>query len=214
VEQFFATGVLEVEQLIAEIESLCLRPRYERALDFGCGVGRITQALATRYDLVDGVDIADSMVATARELAGTARCVYHVNPRLDLSLFEDGVFDLVYSNITLQHMEPAYAKIYVREFLRVARPGGLVVFQLPSRRRRFPIRLKARSFASRISNGLPLQRVLLRTESLPRTEMHPVESAEVLSWFADLPVSVLEVRPDSGGGEWFESYRYYLSPAQ
>ena len=37
------------------------------------------------------------------------------------------------SFIVLQHMEPRYAKAYVAEFLRVLRPGGVALFQLPSK---------------------------------------------------------------------------------
>src|SRR5262245_23455853 len=61
-----------------------------------------------------------------------SRCSYRLNTTNDLSLFSDDYFDLIYSNIVLQHMEPEYAKNYIREFLRVLAPGGLIVFQLPS----------------------------------------------------------------------------------
>jgi hypothetical protein len=47
-------------------------------------------------------------------------------------MFPDATFDLVHSCIVLQHIEPLYTKEYLREFLRVTRPGGTVVFQLPS----------------------------------------------------------------------------------
>ena len=39
-----------------------------RVLDFGCGVGRVTLPLARRVDAVVAIDIADSMLAVAREL--------------------------------------------------------------------------------------------------------------------------------------------------
>ena len=39
---------------------------------------------------------------------------------------------LVYSNIVLQHIHPHYSKQYLKEFLRVLKPGGMLVFQLPS----------------------------------------------------------------------------------
>ena len=129
-EEFFATGVAEVEALVSEIGALL--PGRRRALDFGCGVGRLTYPLAKHFESVDGVDVARSMLDVARlrsEAGGT--CRFHLNLEPDLRLFEDGVFDLIYSNITLQHMPPGLARHYIVEFLRVLRPGGVAVFQLP-----------------------------------------------------------------------------------
>jgi SAM-dependent methyltransferase len=55
-----------------------------------------------------------------------------VNPADDLRLFPDNSFDLVYSNIVLQHMEPRYSESYIGEFIRVLKPGGMTYFQLPA----------------------------------------------------------------------------------
>jgi 2-polyprenyl-3-methyl-5-hydroxy-6-metoxy-1,4-benzoquinol methylase len=48
------------------LKTLDLGEQHGRALDFGCGVGRLTQALATHYDKVDGVDISWEMINLAR----------------------------------------------------------------------------------------------------------------------------------------------------
>jgi SAM-dependent methyltransferase len=102
------------------------------ALDFGCGVGRLTQALAPHFVRVYGVDIAPSMIEQAEILNRHGEnCRYLLNQSSDLSLFPDAMFDFIYSQIVLQHMAPRYALKYVAEFLRVLRPGGVAVFQLP-----------------------------------------------------------------------------------
>jgi SAM-dependent methyltransferase len=62
------------------------------------------------------------------------RCTYHLNAAPDLALFADSTFSFAYSTLVLQHMEPRYSKRYIREFLRVLAPGGVLVFQLPSHR--------------------------------------------------------------------------------
>jgi SAM-dependent methyltransferase len=132
-DAFFRTGAAEVESVLARVGRTGIVLRSGRALDFGCGPGRLTQALAARFERVDGVDIAGPMIDNARALnrAGD-RCAYHLNAAGDLRIFPDDTFDFVYSNITLQHMEPRFSRAYIAEFARVTRPGGVIVFQIPS----------------------------------------------------------------------------------
>lgn len=134
-EQFFRSGVDEIAAVLQQAEHLGLTVPLTRALDFGCGVGRLTQAMAGHFGRCDGVDISASMLQVARRHdRHPDRCAYHVNTASDLSLFADASFTFVYSTLVLQHMEPRYAKGYVRELLRVLAPGGLLVFQVPSHR--------------------------------------------------------------------------------
>jgi SAM-dependent methyltransferase len=131
-EEFFAAGRREIDHIMRRAEALTLPARRETALDFGCGVGRLTQALCAWFERCCGVDIAPSMIALARQHNTYGRkCEYFLNPDSDLQIFSDDVFDFVYSSIVLQHMEPRYSTSYIREFVRVLRPRGLVVFQLP-----------------------------------------------------------------------------------
>jgi SAM-dependent methyltransferase len=133
VDDFFATGERDVEEFMARADQLELALERGRALDFGCGAGRLTQALADHFKEVDGVDIAPSMVELANRYNRHGdRCHFHVNCSDDLSLFSDDSFDLVCSLIVLQHIDPQYVRNYLKEFLRVLRPGGAAVFSLPS----------------------------------------------------------------------------------
>src|SRR5207248_4370527 len=75
---------------------------------------------------------ANSWPGLAR-LLRRQRCHFVVNPANDLTLFPDDSFDLIYSSLVLQHMRPEYSLNYIKEFLRVLAPGGLLVFQIPSR---------------------------------------------------------------------------------
>src|SRR5580765_416014 len=94
VEEFFKDGQLQVDGALALVEKDLGWPLATRAaLDFGCGVGRLTQALCARFDRVDGVDIAPSMIeAAARFNRFGDRCRYHLNVKEDLSLFPDASF--------------------------------------------------------------------------------------------------------------------------
>jgi SAM-dependent methyltransferase len=131
-EEFFASGRREIDHIMSRAQALALPALRETALDFGCGVGRLTQALCSWFERCCGVDIAPSMIALARQhnTCGV-KCEYVLNTYNNLRIFPDHSFDFVYSSIVLQHMEPRYSTAYIREFIRVLRPRGLVVFQLP-----------------------------------------------------------------------------------
>src|SRR5579864_1921458 len=131
-DEFFATGTHEVGIFMDQAAAWGVPAARRSALDFGCGIGRLTQALAGHFDRVYGVDISPKMI----ELANTynrqgARCEYLCNAGGDLSHFADGSIDMIYSWITLQHMRPKYVRQCLREFLRVVAPGGLLLFQYP-----------------------------------------------------------------------------------
>jgi SAM-dependent methyltransferase len=133
VGEFFRTGGGWVDELLLNLKALGVSVGGGRCLDFGCGVGRLTQALCRHFEVCDGVDIAPSMIQLARTHNRLGeRCRYHVNEVNDLELFPDRSFDFVCSLLVLQHIEPCYAKRYISEFIRVLKPGGIAAFQLPS----------------------------------------------------------------------------------
>ena len=133
-DEFFATGTAEAEAFMRRAAELGLPEMRGRALDFGCGLGRMTRALSEHFDECVGVDISDDMIRGARDAnAGVDGVSFVLNRADDLSQFPDAQFDLVYSVIVLQHVPDRGAiESYVREFCRVLRPGGLAVFTLPS----------------------------------------------------------------------------------
>ena len=136
-EAFFRSGRDAVEMILAEARRLG-RPRDHRvALDFGCGVGRLTQAIASEFETTLGLDIAPTMIEQAERRAadaGVAGCRYAVHADDDLARFRDGSIDFVCSLLVLQHLPATDAIVtYVSEFVRVLAPGGIAVFQLPTR---------------------------------------------------------------------------------
>jgi SAM-dependent methyltransferase len=131
--EFYSTGVAEVERDMARVLSCEPNLGRGRALDFGCGAGRLTQALARHFERVTGVDISERMVGLAREQCQDSRVGFEHNARGDLRMFPDGAFDFVYSRITLQHIAPRYTRRYLGEFVRILAPGGVLSVQIPDR---------------------------------------------------------------------------------
>lgn len=131
VDAFFASGRKDIAEVLRNIARLNVIVERRNALDFGCGVGRLTQALAKDFAQVTGVDIASSMLEKARELArAVPQCTFVLNTTADLAQFSDSSFDFVFSHIVFQHMEPRFALRYIAEFGRILRPGGAAVFQV------------------------------------------------------------------------------------
>jgi SAM-dependent methyltransferase len=132
VQEFLASGRAEIADAMASLDRLGLCPAGDDALDFGCGVGRLTAALAARFRAVTGVDISPSMLAQARALhSGHDHCRFVHNDSPGLGAFPDESFDLVYSSLVLQHMPTSLAGAYLAEFIRVLRPGGAIVILVP-----------------------------------------------------------------------------------
>jgi ubiquinone/menaquinone biosynthesis C-methylase UbiE len=169
-EAFFATGKKEITLALDELSRLGFEPGKGRALDFGCGVGRLTQALCGVFDEAVGVDISSSMIERARQYNKHAeRCRFLVNTTNDLAQLEDESFDFVYSNITLQHTPPDSSASYIGEFIRILRPGGIALFQIPSGPRHDPGSFGAWFYSVRRG---PMRRFWKRIRGKPPVEIH------------------------------------------
>ena len=214
VDEFMATGRAEIDAVLAHARAQHPRLRTERALDFGCGVGRLTQALAHHFTRVDAVDISAPMLAMAAQLnAHGERCSYQRNTRQDLQLFASNTFDLVYSAITLQHMVPRVARRYLVELARVLAPGGVLIFQLPAGPGRgwaassnAAIRVlgRAKTWCMR-RVWLVWQRTLRRRAVM---DMFGIPRAEVVRLLQESGLEVLDVvENDQAGPDWI-SCRY------
>jgi SAM-dependent methyltransferase len=134
VDQFLDLGRQDVAVAREWLARLGLPVTWKRVLDFGCGAGRLSQALAEHADEVVGVDVSEPMLETAARLDRTGgKCRFVHNAVPDLSRFPDGGFDLVYSELVLQHLPLDAIEGYLAEFMRVLGPGGVAVLQCTTR---------------------------------------------------------------------------------
>jgi ubiquinone/menaquinone biosynthesis C-methylase UbiE len=141
VDEFLAQGQHDVARTRSWLAALGLPTEWERVLDFGCGAGRLSQALAEFADEVVGVDVSVPMLETARALdlgrrrlaGGGGTCRFVLNEAPDLHVFPSGSFDLVYSELVLQHLPRRVISGYLAEFVRVLRPGAVALVQCTTR---------------------------------------------------------------------------------
>ncbi len=131
-DYFLETGEGTITQVLAECERLGLCRQRGLALDFGCGIGRLTAPLADHFESVVGLDIASSMVERARSIHGD-RCQFAVHQSDDLAMYPSRSFDFVLCLLVLQHLPTrSLMERYMTEFVRILRPGGALVLQLCS----------------------------------------------------------------------------------
>jgi SAM-dependent methyltransferase len=162
--EFLSTGEADVEQILATASELGRPSRHERALDFGCGVGRLTRALARRFDEAVGIDVSERMLEHARRLNADT-------PNVTFASSDEPPpepFDLVVANLVLQHLpSKALARVYIGRLIKATRPDGLLVFQLPTK---LPL---ARRLQPRRRLYKPL-RTRVGAERLHAAGLHPV----------------------------------------
>ncbi len=212
-EEFFSTGVAEVAADLTQVRAHVPDLSRRNALDFGCGAGRLTQALAAHFDRVTGVDISARMVALARSHSQNERVSFVLNRKSDLRSFAAGSFDFVYSRITLQHLAPRYSKRYLREFIRILAPGGVLFVQIPAG---VPAGDPPDRF--RLSFWPPTLWMRLRRHvryhypgwfpDTPKMQMYALAREEVLGCVAAAGASVLAV--EQGAHEAFEDLCYIV----
>jgi ubiquinone/menaquinone biosynthesis C-methylase UbiE len=202
--EFFETGKQEIRDVLGRLDQLKIPLTYENALDFGCGVGRLTQALAGRFNTVYGVDISPKMIELANEHNQHGERVrYVLNERADLSLLPSDDLNFIYTMITLQHIPPDLTKQYLAEFSRVLTKGGALVFQLTDSP-------NSRSWKQRFSLQYPgLYRVYRRVlhGSAPANDMYSIPKDEVVEHCRKIGLRVVNVSPSEAAKGW-NSYQY------
>jgi SAM-dependent methyltransferase len=124
---FFESGQKHITQLLAELEAAQFSVGKSKALDFGCGVGRLIIPLARAFESVVGVDVSEGML---KESAKNISEIGLQNIRLvlsddQLSALDGEEFDLVHSFIVLQHISYERGLDIFRRLLDLVKPGGV-----------------------------------------------------------------------------------------
>jgi ubiquinone/menaquinone biosynthesis C-methylase UbiE len=126
---FLATAADVLRSLEAQLKRLPAKAnrRAWRALEIGCGPGRLMKPLSRHFGEIHGVDVSDEMIRLARErLADTPHAHFHATDGASLGQFADESFEFVYSYAVFQHIPSRDVVLeYMREIRRVLKPGGI-----------------------------------------------------------------------------------------
>lgn len=116
---FYASGVGHMAELAGIFERLTgERFHVGAALDFGCGTGRLAEAMAGYADAVTGYDISPGMLEAARK-HGAGRVSYTGD-------MPEAMFDWINSYIVFQHIPTARGLELLATLLGKLAPRGYV----------------------------------------------------------------------------------------
>lgn len=198
---FWASGedyVRHVSELFRRHFDRDLAP--ERALDFGCGVGRVLLPIARRARFATGVDASHRMLERARAAAGSAGLA-NVTVKGDVPRGE--LFDFVNSVLVFQHIPTRPGLALLRQLLGSLRPGGLLAIQvLYARPRAGAVRRAGRWLYARARTVRWLARPLRRGAGPgePYMQMNAYPLDEVFLGLAEHGVTQVHAVGSSEGG--------------
>src|SRR3954452_19196129 len=129
----------------------------ERALDLGCGDGRLSAELGALK--LFAADVSPLALDRARMRLGADAQLVETDPDAPLPL-EDSQFDLVLCAETLEHVRDV--QLFLSELRRVLRPGGTLAVTTPAHSRLTVLRLLARGWESEFEPLSPHLRFLTR----------------------------------------------------
>lgn len=129
-DDFYATATEVLAGLEWEMKHLgsTADPRTRRALEIGCGPGRLVKPMSRHFGEIHGVDVSDRMIALARErLREIPWAHVHATDGSSLAQFASESFDFIYSYAVFQHIPSRDVVLqYCREAHRVMKPGAIL----------------------------------------------------------------------------------------
>ena len=181
--KFFESGREHVERLWAEMQAnFGSSPAPRRALDFGCGVGRVAIPMAAHCANVVGVDISPGMVEEARRNAGTFGIENASFEKSHDKFFRTaGEFDLIHSFVVFQHIYPAKGMRIFGEVIDSLSENGIGIIQFPYAS---STATPAQKMRYRLYRDVPgvyaLRNLAVRDRKEPLIPMYPYNLNEVM----------------------------------
>lgn len=131
-EKFFSTGEDHIARVLANAASLFPSTMaFGTALDFGCGVGRLSIPLAKRFEHVVAMDVSRSMLDEAKKNCASAKV-----ENVDLLESDDaltrleGNVDFIHTYIVLQHIPARRGLRILGALLERLKDGGIAAIDL------------------------------------------------------------------------------------
>ena len=188
IDAFYASGRDEADRLEAWLARAGLAgQQLGTAVEYGCGIGRVSGWLAERCDRLHALDISSTHLDAARIHLQNRNIVnvdlIHVADRSALRHLAD--IDLFYSIIVLQHNPPPIILDILEQAFAGLNPNGLAFFQVPT-------------FAPDYS--FALENFWHDVAPHKTMEIHFVPQAKIFELARKWGLELIEVQPDASIG--------------
>lgn len=177
-KEFLDTGVSEINLVLDWLEENSIKVDTKgRALDFGCGPGRLTLALSTFFSESIGLDVSPSMLKEAERLAAghPGEFQFLLSEPESIEVIGQKKFKLIYSNHVLQHIPQNSAKKIIGQLCQALDDDGVLVLKVPYKRRFTVGKLIDMVTPLRLEDFF----YKLRFGDLPRMRMHAISIAKM-----------------------------------
>lgn len=205
--EFFDTGKKEIANVLRKTSTLGIKINRGVALDFGCGVGRLSRALANEFGKVIALDVSSSMLKEAQRINNDITNIEFIhNTPEDLMAIPESSIDFLYSNMALQHVPKKRQVRYIREFCRVLSSRGILAIQTPSK-----CNLRSWQGWLYLVAGNNILNIIRRIKYGPNgiMEVHALSKNLVLETLAQEDMDIIHVERYDSAGPAFESYMYF-----
>lgn len=186
-DRFWASGAREADIIAAILKRHGFQGLGSKTcVEYGCGLGRVTFALAKMFGSVRACDISPTHIAQAQRSASEAK-IENVQFRLcssDLLNERLAPCDFFYSRIVFQHNPPPLIRVLIARAVQSLVEGGIAILQVPTYGSNYSFRIQE----------------YLAREALHDMEMHCIPQHEIFAVVADAQCQLLEVREDNSIG--------------
>lgn len=185
-KEFYASGEGDITRLALCLERNRLGKDFAQVVELGCGVGRISERLASRFQSVIGLDISNAHLRLAEEhclRSGRHNAEFRrVRDVADLDSLP--AINLFYSVIVLQHNPPPVILAFLERFASKMAKNGVMYFQAPTHLPGYRFRLA--EYLRRPEDGT--------------MEMHAVPQSEIFRLLEKANLRLVEVLEDDWTG--------------
>ena len=182
---FWKSGENEVKEIEAILKRHNLNiEEVKTAVEYGCGVGRVTVPLSKRVRAMHAYDISRPHLDYAKEHANEESATINFHLVSD-PLGKLQPCDLFYSRIVFQHNPPPIIYKLIENAMEALNPGGVAIFQVPIYIKEYEFRLEE----------------WMKKDHALDMQMHCIPQTAVFKMTEKAGCKLLEIREDNCCGD-------------
>jgi len=182
-EEFYRSGEFDIDRFLTKYNQFFGNITYKSSLDFGSGVGRLSFAMAKKFESVTGLDISTGMIEEAKKNAGNLK-INNVTFKLPSEENSEIQYDFINSYIVLQHIPKKIGLDIIDTLAKKVKPHGGIMIHVSIKRSHNSIQ----ALIYWCIHNLPIFNSLVnmikgRSIHAPRMQMNNYDLSEIIKIF-------------------------------